>query len=213
MQVILIIGITGACRREELHQLTVDNVKDEKTHFTVTLPNTKTHITRKFTINTPFKDIVMQYLALRPVSVRHNNFFLNYQKGKCTSQVIGINKIGKCPTVIAQWLGLPEPELYTGHALRRTSATLLADAGASLTVLKRHGGWKSSQVAEGYIEDSIANKRKICDQITDAIVNETSCDSTVSNVLKKLKQNNDENSTSTESTASNPRVNIQLDNC
>lgn len=37
----------------------------------------------------------------------------------------------------------------------------MVDAGADLTVLKRHGEWKSSTVAEGYIEESLGNKRKI----------------------------------------------------
>jgi hypothetical protein len=46
---------------------------------------------------------------------------------------------------------------YTGHSLRRTSATLLVDEGGDLTTLKRHGGWRSSFVAEGYIEESINN--------------------------------------------------------
>ncbi|KAJ8915459.1 hypothetical protein NQ315_003222 [Exocentrus adspersus] len=53
------------------------------------------------------------------------------------------------------------PEFYTGHCLRRSSATLLANAGANMTTLKRHGGWKSSTVAEGYLEDSIQNKMEL----------------------------------------------------
>lgn len=51
--------------------------------------------------------------------------------------------------------------MYTGHCYRRTSASLLADSGADILTLKRHGGWKSSTVAEGYVEDSITNKIKI----------------------------------------------------
>jgi hypothetical protein len=34
-----------------------------------------------------------------------------------------------------------------------------------LTLLKRHGGWRSSSVAEGYIEDSLANKIEISKKI------------------------------------------------
>lgn len=64
------------------------------------------------------------------------------------------------PKDIAEFLSLPEPELYTGHSFRRTSATLLVDGGADLTTLKRHGGWKSNVVAEGYIEDLLNNKKK-----------------------------------------------------
>ncbi|RYA68553.1 hypothetical protein DD592_26780, partial [Enterobacter cloacae complex sp. 2DZ2F20B] len=47
---------------------------------------------------------------------------------------------------------------YTGHSLRRSSTTLLANTGANMTEIKQHGGWKSSSVAEQYIEDSITNK-------------------------------------------------------
>lgn len=70
---------------------------------------------------------------------------------------------------IAQYLNLPDANLYTGHAFRRTSATLLADSGADITTLKRHGGWRSSNVAEGYIENSVDNKLKIGKQIAKSI--------------------------------------------
>ena len=52
------------------------------------------------------------------------------------------------PQKIAQFLKLTNPELYTGHCFRRTSATLLIDAGGDITALKRHGGWKSTAVTE-----------------------------------------------------------------
>jgi hypothetical protein len=58
---------------------------------------------------------------------------------------------------------------YTGHTFRRTSATLLADSGADLLTLKRHGGWKSNTVAEGYVEDSVCQKKRIGQQIANAI--------------------------------------------
>ncbi|CAG9790350.1 unnamed protein product [Diatraea saccharalis] len=38
---------------------------------------------------------------------------------------------------------------------------LLADSGADILTLKRHGGWRSSTVAESYVEDSIQNKANI----------------------------------------------------
>ncbi|KAJ8982961.1 hypothetical protein NQ317_005279 [Molorchus minor] len=48
---------------------------------------------------------------------------------------------------------------------RRSSATLLADAGVDITTIKRHAGWKSTTVAEGYVENSIENKTKIANQV------------------------------------------------
>jgi hypothetical protein len=31
-----------------------------------------------------------------------------------------------------------------------------------MSVIKRYGAWKSSNVAEGYVDDSLENKKKIC---------------------------------------------------
>ncbi|KAJ8982422.1 hypothetical protein NQ317_007770 [Molorchus minor] len=75
-------------------------------------------------------------------------------KGKCTKQCVGINSFGKMPSEIAAFLKLPNPELYTGHSFRCSSATLLANSDEGLTDIKRLGGRKSTTVAEGYIEVS-----------------------------------------------------------
>ncbi|CAH1371642.1 unnamed protein product, partial [Tenebrio molitor] len=49
---------------------------------------------------------------------------------------------------IAKYLGLTNPHEYSGHTFRRSSATILVDAGGDILSLKRHGGWKSTTVAE-----------------------------------------------------------------
>ncbi|KAJ8969637.1 hypothetical protein NQ317_000958, partial [Molorchus minor] len=49
--------------------------------------------------------------------------------------------------------------------LRISSATLLEDAGVNIMTIKRHAGWKSTTVAEGYVENSIENKTKIANQV------------------------------------------------
>ena len=43
---------------------------------------------------------------------------------------------------LAEYLELPDPELYTGYSFRRTSVSILANAKADVERLKRHGGWK-----------------------------------------------------------------------
>ena len=55
----------------------------------------------------------------------------------------------------------------TTHAFRRSGATSLANAGASLIQLKRAGRWQSSTVAEGYIENCLPEKRKQVSMMTD----------------------------------------------
>ncbi|KAJ8983597.1 hypothetical protein NQ317_004234 [Molorchus minor] len=110
-------------------------------------------------------ELFRKYLSLRPPHVKHKRLFLYYKAGKCSSQPVGKNTMGKIPSVVASYLKLPDVACYTGHCLRRSSATLLADAGVDITTIKRHAGWKSTTVAEGYVENSIENKTKIANQV------------------------------------------------
>lgn len=90
--------------------------------------------------------------------------------------------MGSIPKQIAEYLGLPDAKLYTGHCFRRSSATILVDAGGDLLELKRHGGWRSSTVAEGYVDDSINNKTATSSKI--------SCAININNEAAKSKNNN-----------------------
>ena len=49
--------------------------------------------------------------------------------GKTTKMAIGIHKVAKVPRKVARFLGKDQPELYTGHAFRRTGAKILTEAG------------------------------------------------------------------------------------
>lgn len=136
-----------------------DDIEDLGTLLHIKLPDVKTKKSRSFTvIGENFLNIYRKYALLRPEGTNERRFFMKFQDGKCHRSVMGIHKIGAAAKEAAMYLNLERPEEYTGHCLRRTSATLLADSGADITTLKRHGGWKSSNVAEGYIEDSLQNK-------------------------------------------------------
>lgn len=95
---------------------------------------------------------------------------MQYHKGKCSTQVIGINTIGSMPRKIAGFLKLENPERFTGHSFRRTSATVFADAGATTLDLQRHGGWKSAAVAQTYVDESTKYKEATAGKITKAIL-------------------------------------------
>lgn len=60
--------------------------------------------------------------------------------------------------------------LLIGHSFRRTSATFLAAAGGDILTIKRHGGWRSSTVAESYVESSLSTKKRTEDLISSSIV-------------------------------------------
>lgn len=162
---IFIFGISGACRREEIAHITIEDIEDLSSAILIKIPENKTNRPRSFTVTGDYVDIYRKYAALRPDGVSDKRFFLSFRNGKCTRQVVGLQKIGVIPKEIARYLKLPNAEQYTGHCFRRTSATLLVDAGAGLTALKRHGGWKSSSVAESYIDDSIVNKIEVANKI------------------------------------------------
>jgi integrase len=157
----LIFGIFGACRREEITNLMRRDVQDKGEFILITLPNTKTKITREFAITDgnvqgiSCLDLFRKYMDLRPSQTKHDRFFLTYRGGKCTQQPVRVNTIGGIPKKIATALGLSEPANYTGHCFRRSSASLLADAGADMHTLKRHGGWKSDNVTEKIIATKI----------------------------------------------------------
>lgn len=175
LQVVLIFGICGACRSIEFSKITVNDVEKHNEIILVKLRNTKTKIDRQFVVRKEFANLVEKYQSLRPENLHTDRFFFNFQRNKCLRQVIGKNKFANMPRQIASYLNLPNIDQYTGHCFRRTSATLLADSGASISTLKRHGGWKSSTVAEGYVEDSIENKTKITSKITESINIERHC--------------------------------------
>lgn len=167
----MIFGIAGALRREELYNMRIEDIEERDGLIIIKIPVTKTHIQRSFVvINEPdekvhYIDIYHKYVNLRPKNAKSSHFFLNYRNGKCTNQVIGKGTIGAWPRKIAEYLKLRNPAGYTGHSFRRSSATLLANKGEDLLGLRRHGGWKSSSTAEGYIEDSVENKIKFAKKI------------------------------------------------
>jgi hypothetical protein len=99
-------------------------------------------------------------------------------------------------------LKLPSAKEYTGHCFRRTSASLLANAGADMSVIKRHGAWKSSNVAEGYVDDSLENKKKICKLLVGGDQENTQ--------IKKKKKFNETVTASSSSGASNAHISDEL---
>lgn len=203
--------------------MTIKDIEDHNTMLLIKIPVSKTGIQRSFTVVGEFYNICKKYMNLRPNDSKTDRFFLNFQNEKCTRQAIGINKFGGLPKQIATYLNLPEPELYTGHSFRRTSATLLVDNGGDITALKRHGGWKSNTVAEGYIENSINNKTKIGQQITSSLhlipSNSTGQSDTDEPAPKHFKLSHQEDvrpSTSTSSSSNiqaNENVSLQFNNC
>lgn len=112
----LIVGISGACSKHDLHQMKLGDITYLDSTILIVLPNSKTK--RTFTITGVFRNILKKYADLRPPDVEQTRFFVNYQKGRCTKQVVGIHKFANVPHVVAKYLKLENPKLYTRYCLR-----------------------------------------------------------------------------------------------
>jgi integrase len=77
IQVVLILGISGACRREELVKLTIDDIEDVGSVLIVKISDSKTHSERSLTVsNAKYIEIYRKYTALRPPHASSRRLFL-----------------------------------------------------------------------------------------------------------------------------------------
>lgn len=152
---ILIIGVSGACRKNEIVQMKVSDITDFKTAALFQIPGKGT--SRSFTLIGKLYQIYKKYAVLRPPDTKEERFFLNYQHRKCTRQPVGINKIGSMPKQIAQYLGLKGPEYYTGHCYRRSSATIFLDPDGEITPTPPPGKRKTSAFTQNIMQESTSN--------------------------------------------------------
>lgn len=84
-------------------------------------------------------------------------FRYNTQNG-ITDKPIGKTFFSKLPCEVAIFLKKENPQEFTGHCLRRTGATLLADSGVTIVELQRWGRWKNASVAQRYVDKSVKGK-------------------------------------------------------
>jgi integrase len=160
-KVVLLAGYYGACRTDDLTKLTWDLIcitPGEGVWGTLLKRKTGAGKDTFLMLESPNDasvcavSIFENYKTL--LKTPHSRLFMSVRHGRFTNNPLGQNTLRKIPQSIAQFLELQFPETFTGHCFRRTSATSLADSGETLLNLKRHGGWKSSSVAEGYLHNS-----------------------------------------------------------
>lgn len=128
VKVALIFGIAGG-RSRELTDLKVDDIQDLGRSLLVIIRESNSHIKRSYNIFNDegwpidFLSMFRKYASLRPKNIEHRRFFIYYDQGKCSRQVVGKNTFGQLPKKIANFLNLPDPEAYTGHCFRYCSAS------------------------------------------------------------------------------------------
>lgn len=187
-KLVFLLGVFGGMRRSELCALTFEDIQLLDGDLKVIIRASKTDPAQiGFYFLAPSRDqswkcpVFYYKKYLTQVTQPTGRFFRNFNatSKKISSQPMGKNNISAVPLDIAKYLNLQNPKQYTGHTIRRTAATWLADQGVSLLDLKRFGRWKSDTVAEGYIAESVSNKRKLADAV-------------ISNQVKQQKQQQQE---------------------
>lgn len=82
----LIVGVSGALRREELTFLQVQHIKDMGSYILIEIPNAKTNVRKEFTIsngdieNVDLLVIFRKYCSLRPSPIENSRFFFYRKK-------------------------------------------------------------------------------------------------------------------------------------
>ena len=109
LQVILVFGLLGACRADEMVHMTTSHVKkidSPEPMFLVSIPEeNKTNVNRSFTItNRAYFELVERYISLRSTEMQAGRFFVIYQDGRCIKQYIDKNKITSAAKEIAKFL-------------------------------------------------------------------------------------------------------------
>lgn len=166
----VIIGVYGGLRIAELVNLEFEDVAIENGVFKVNIKQSKTDpagtghcfcISPSADIQSCPVSILKLYIDLFEVKDRCGRFFRYVKNGKGTMKPVGKNTLASYPKKCASFLGKEMVDSFTGHCFRGTSATILADSGASLLALKRHGRWKSDVVATSYVRDSKKSKMEV----------------------------------------------------
>ena len=119
-----------------------------------------------------FAKQVIQYLKLvhksQPElgSNSESPMFLRARKEGFGCQPMGKDMLASIGKEVAKELGLENPNTYTGHCFRRSSATEAANKGATSVDLKRHFGWLGEQTALKYLDETKERPRKMAELLT-----------------------------------------------
>ncbi|KAJ8680234.1 hypothetical protein QAD02_016021 [Eretmocerus hayati] len=213
----LILTISGNLKCKQIQNIRLRDIRLEETHLVVSIPITQTKVVRTFTITSPLKEVIEKFIKSRPSHQTHEELFLDFRHGKCTSQVMSIDKINQMPERIATWLNLEDPEKFTVQSLTHTSAMFFANVEASMATMKQHRVWNPTMVVENYIAVSVENK-KIYNQIMINMVDDDESDHPARTVPDTESCKQPQPSTSSQPTSSElpaatqPSIVIKLNN-
>ena len=93
-------------------------------------------------------------------------FYTGRKNGGLVKQPMGRNSLSSVPHEVARFLGKSNPEDYTFHSFRRSSATAAADAGATPQQMVDFFGWKHPSMTAEYISTSRHQLNTMADRLS-----------------------------------------------
>lgn len=147
-----------AARIEDMVSLRFEQVKiaEKRDGLIISIHRGKTGVDSKKFIpqtNSPLSCplmLYMRYVALVPNDAER--FFLRFGNGKYENRPLGRHTLEAIAKWMANELGLEGK--YTSHSFRSSSATAMAENGASIEQIMTAGDWKSPTVARSYVHKS-----------------------------------------------------------
>jgi len=171
MKAAVVIAWCGGLRCADLVEIVVSDCEfDETTGMWITYKVSKQKGERKSnTFNVPLE--LCEFLerhdnALHRSNASNGRIFKTFRKNKngtwyYKNQPMGKHTLAKVCTKMAEFLKLENPKSYTGHSMRRSSANLIAEAGASSEVMKKHFNWKNEATCSKYVDSTKSAKLQI----------------------------------------------------
>ena len=178
-KLVALIGIQGALRISEITNLEFNDITfmpNGSVNVRIKSSKTDTAGRGHSFIITPNCDkklclVIRLRNYINDFNIKSGKLFRNVSKVGKLLNPIGINTMGRIPRIIAEFLELSNADEFTGHSFRRTSATFLSEKGIGLVELKQHGRWKSSSVAEGYVNNTNVAKTKASNMLQNVVEN------------------------------------------
>ena len=168
-QAIVIVAFFGGLRLKECQDLLLEKMVRSSDGYKVTHSSCKQRSDQRDTAflvpeNGGFAARLGVYLAKvnSDLSKFSGQAWWTGTKGQqFKNQPLGRNMIGKVTHDVAIRLNLPNPESYTFHSYRRTSATSAANGGMSSEQMQDFYGWKSASMCKEYISTSVPAIKKM----------------------------------------------------
>jgi integrase len=158
---LLLVGFFGAFRRSELASIKWDDITDAPEGMEILVPRSKTdQIDEGQVCAIPKCDDVLlcPFTALaewqkRSCSDTEYVFRQITAGGRILNVAIKPHQVNVIVKSTAIVCGLPDPDSYSSHSLRRGFATESSRKGAPFGSIMRHGRWRHEGTVLGYIDE------------------------------------------------------------